>query len=148
MNNKELQKRVHSSMYTQIKEKGIATPVEVLMAIGVLSKADYENWRFGRVDYLERVCKINLSKLSSINREIRAFARRNELKPSLTDYKKWGKGVKISLRFSKYGHASVEKLYATHYVNKRKTEEAKARYAAQHDNAKPEMKDGLPDIST
>ena len=56
MNNHELQVKVHSAMYTLIKEKGIASPVEVLMAIGVLSKEDYENWRRGRVTYLERVC--------------------------------------------------------------------------------------------
>jgi len=132
-------------MYTLIKEKGVASPVEVLMVIGVLSKDDYENWRFGRVDYLERVCKINQSKLSSINREIRAFARKNDLKPSWTDYRKWGKGVKTRLRFSKYRNANVEKLYATHYVSSRKVEDVKERRTAQHDNAKPDIKDGLPD---
>ena len=40
--------------------RGYAAPVDVLMDIGVLSKQDYENWRFGKVPYLERVCKINL----------------------------------------------------------------------------------------
>ena len=43
MNDKELKGKVHSAMYTLIKDKGFATPVDVLMAVGVLSKADYEN---------------------------------------------------------------------------------------------------------
>ena len=91
MNNIELRKKVHSAMYALVKKNGVASPVEVLIEIGVLSKENYENWRRGRVPYLERVCQINLSKLSTINKEIRAFAQKNGLKPSFTDYRKWGK---------------------------------------------------------
>jgi hypothetical protein len=121
MNNKELHDKVHSAMYALIKEKGIASPVEVLMAIGVLSKEDYEAWRFGRITYLERVCKVNLKKLSPINHEIRVFARKSNLKPSWTDYRQWGKGKNNRLRFSKSGDEQIERLYATHYVSQRKT---------------------------
>jgi len=77
-------------MYMQIKDKGVAAPIEVLIAIGVLSKKDYERWRFGKVDYLERICKINLHKLSFVNHEIHAYARKHDLRPSWTFYKKWG----------------------------------------------------------
>ena len=58
MNNTELRKKVHSAIHSLIKQKGIASPVEVLIGIGVLSKEDCEKWRFGKVDYLERVCKL------------------------------------------------------------------------------------------
>jgi len=54
-NDKELQVRVHSAMYYLIKEKGVASPVEVLIAIDALTKSDYEKWRQGSVDFLERV---------------------------------------------------------------------------------------------
>ena len=140
MNNAELRAKVHSAMYTLIKEKGVASPVEVLIAVGVLSKEDCERWRFGKIDYLERVCKINLSKLSSINHEIRVFAQKNDLKPSWTFYKKWGnnkkgnKGNTVRLRFSKSGDENIEKLYATHYVSQRKTEEAKEQRGAKRNN--------------
>lgn len=116
-------------MYTLIRDKGGAAPVDVLMAVGVLSKADYENWRFGRVDYLERVCKINLRKLSVINLEIRVYAQKHNLKPSWTDYRKWDKGKNIRLRFSKSGDEQIERLYATHYVSQAKTDEAARRKA-------------------
>ena len=132
-NDKELQAKVHSAMYHQIKDKGMASPVEVLIAIGALSKEDYERWRFGKVDYLERVCNINLRKLSLVNHEIRAYARKHNLKPSWTFYKKWGakkKGKSESttkLRFSKSGDENIEKQYATHYVGQQKITEANER---------------------
>ena len=132
MNDNDLRKKVRSAMYALIKEKGVASPVEVLLAIGVLSKEDHENWRRGRVSYLERVCKNNLSKLSTINNEIRAFARKSDLKASWSDYRKWsgkkGRGHDIRLRFSKSGAESVERAYATHYVSQRKVLEAKEHH--------------------
>jgi hypothetical protein len=146
MNNnyKKLQAKVHSAVYHLIKEKGVASPVDVFISIGVLSKDDYERWRFGKVDFLERVCNMNLHKLSVINHEIRSYAQKHELKPSWTAYNKWGKGNKTRLRFSKFGNENVEKHYATHYVSKQKIEEAKpcrearrAKYendAMDHDN--------------
>jgi hypothetical protein len=89
-----------------------------------LSKADHENWRNGRVDCLERVCKINLKKLSTISREIRAYAKHQNLKALWTDYRKWGKGVNIRLRFSKSGDEQIERFYATHHVGQAKIDEA------------------------
>ena len=127
MNNKELYNKVQSAMYTLIKDKGIAAPVDVLILVGVLSKEDYERWRHGKVDYLERLCKINLSKLSTINHEIRVYARKNNLKASWTDYRTWGKGSKDRLRFSKSGDENIEKLYATHYISQQSIDEAKAK---------------------
>lgn len=127
MNDNELHDKVTAAMYTLIKDKGVAAPVDVLMAVGVLSKADYENWRRGRVDYLERVCKINLKKLSAINRAIRDYAGKHNLKPSWTDYRKWGKGENTRLRFSKSGDEQIERLYATHYISQTKVDEAAKR---------------------
>lgn len=124
-NDKALQTKVYSAMCATIKQKGYAAPVDVLMAIGELSKADYENWRNDRVDYLERVCKVNLRKLSFINHEIRVYANKHNLKPSWTDYRKWGKGDNRRLRFSKSGDEQIERLYATHYASKDKNVKVK-----------------------
>lgn len=120
MNQQEIPGRVHSSMYRQLQKDGVAMPVQVLMDVGVLSAVDYERWRFGKVDYLERVCSANLHKLSYIMKEIRAYARKNGLKESWTFYKRWGrKGQKpsVRLRFSKSGDEVIEKGYATHYLS-------------------------------
>jgi hypothetical protein len=108
----------------------MAVPVQVLVDLGYLSPADLDNWRFGRVGYLERVFKVNLSKLSLIMKQVRAYASANNLKPSWTFYKRWGrKGKKpvIKLRFSKYGDEGVEHGYATHYICPKRTENLKQR---------------------
>ena len=128
MNRGEIIGKVHNSMYHQIKKTGMATPVQVIIDLGYLAEADVDKWRFGKIDYLERVCKVNLSKLSFIMKEVRAYARKNDLKPSWTFYKQWGrKGKKpsIKLRFSKFGDEGVEKGYATHYVSAKRMAELK-----------------------
>ena len=123
MNLKNLAGEVHSSMYHQVQKRGYAASVDVLMDLGILSKADYENWRNGRVDYLERVCKINLKRLADINHYMRVYAEKDGLKPSVTVYKKWGKpsrfpdGTIRPLRFSKSRNPNIEKWYATHFVD-------------------------------
>lgn len=121
MNNHELTVKVHSFMYRQCRSKGYATAVDVLMDIGVLQKDKYEDWRFGHIPYLERVCTINLSKLSTIRHQMRVYAQKAGLKPSFCYYKQWGAKKKggqgrkpvIPLRFSKYGKPEIEKQYAT-----------------------------------
>jgi len=128
MNNGEIIGKVHNSIYQQIQKTGMAAPVQVLIDLGYLSESDYENWRFGRIDYLERVCKVNLHKLSFIMKQVRTYARKNDLKPSWTFYKQWGrKGKKpaIKLRFSKYGDEGAERGYATHYISQKWMDEHK-----------------------
>ena len=121
INNGDVIGKVHNSMYQQLKQSGVATPVQVLVDVGVLSAADLERWRFGNVDYLERVCKVNLHKLSFIMKQVGAYASKNNLKPSYTYYKQWGQKGKeptVKLRFSKTGNEGIERSYATHYIPK------------------------------
>ncbi len=117
---KNMTGKIHNAMYRRIRQKGFVAPVEVLMDIGVLEQNDYENWRFGKVSFLEQVCHANLRQLSSIMREIRAYASKNDLKPSWTCYHQYGKNRKNRLRFSKSGDENFETAYATHYLDKEK----------------------------
>lgn len=125
MNNTELTGKVHSAVYHQCQRRGYAAPVDVLMDIGVLSKADYENWRRGKVPYLEKVCRTNLHKLSFIMKQIRVYARKSGYKESFTVYKRWGKGKKSPLYFSKTRNPNIERNYATHYVDAERIAELK-----------------------
>ena len=150
MNDKELIGKVHAAVYHQCKSRGFAAPVDVLMDVGYLSKQDYENWRYGRVDYLERVCKVNLSKLSLIMREMRSYASKAGLKPSFCYYKRWGTKKKngqgrkpvIPLRFSKSGNPEIERRYATHYVDAKRIGKLKAERAAKLANQPEASPDG------
>ncbi len=60
----------------------MATPVQVLIDLGYLSEADYERWRFGEIDHLERVVKVNLHEISFIIKQVRAYVKNDGLKPS------------------------------------------------------------------
>lgn len=131
MNDGELITKVNSAMYHQCRNRGYAAPVDVLMEIGVLPKEKYEDWRFGRVLYLEAVCTVNLRKLSLIMHQMRVYAKQNNLKPSFCwgVKKKNGQGHKpvIPLRFSKSSDPDIERWYATHWVDSGRIAELKKR---------------------
>ena len=153
MNDKELIGKVHSAVYHQCRSRGYAAPVDVLTDVGYLSKQDYENWRYGRVDYLERVCKVNLSKLSLIMREMRSYAAKASLKPSFCYYKRWGTKKKngqgrkpvIPLRFIKSGNPEIERRYASHYVDAKRVGQLKEERAARLADQPSVSPDGSPD---
>ncbi len=125
MNNKELEKKVKKIASSLIYEKGYVCAVDMLIKLDYLTKNDYENWRFGKIEYLERACKINLSKLSIVNRTIKKIADDLKLEKSLTGYNQYGKGIKRRLIFSKSGDKNIENAYATHYLYKKRINELK-----------------------
>ena len=102
---------------TDLLTKGnVVAPVDVLVGMGLLCPEHLNNWRRGRVPYLERVINCNLTRLSRLLRLLRFHADDLNLKPSATIYKRYGKGPKLRLRFSKTGDAGLEAAYATHFV--------------------------------
>jgi len=124
--------QIHNAMFQSLCKKGWVAPVDVLLDIGVLTKENHENWRFGKTPFLEQACQVNLKQLSKIMREMRSYAEKNELKPSWTCYHQWGKHKERRLRFSKSGDESIERQYATHYVDSVRVAEIKKR-ADDHD---------------
>ena len=108
---------VVAAMETILAKGFVVAPVEVFMVMGKLSRKDYEDWRFGRFPFLEQRIIGNLSVIGRILDIIRFHAEACQMKPSVTVYRKFGKGPKIDLRFSKYNNPHVEKRYSTHYVS-------------------------------
>lgn len=122
MNDQDLKIKVQSSLNHQLQTSGCATPIQTLLDLNILSKEDYERWRTGKVDYLERVCHTNLRKLTTISNAIREYAKDQKLKESYTVYKQWGtKNKNRKLRFSKSGNETIERKYATHYIRNKET---------------------------
>ena len=99
-----------------LRERGFVAPVELFVRMELLSGDSVENWRRGRIPYLERVVRCNLNKASRILRILRMHAHDLDLKPLLTPYKRWTKGPRTQLRFSKTGDRGVEDAYARHYL--------------------------------
>lgn len=90
MKDGELIGKVHNSVYQQCRKRGYAAPVDVLMDVGILQKQKYEEWRFGKIPYLEAVCNCNLRQLSFLMKQIRCYADKTGFKPSFCYYKRWG----------------------------------------------------------
>lgn len=94
----------------------VVAPVDVLIDMGLLEPKQLQDWRRGRVPYLERVINCNLTRLSRLLRILRFHAHDLNLAPSHTTYMRRGKGSKQRLRFTKTGDPKLEEIYATHFV--------------------------------
>jgi len=138
MNNSELEKKIRIIISELSDKKGFICSIDILLKLDYLSQTDYMNWRIGKIQYLEKVCKTNLSKLTTINRTIKQIAIKMNLKPSWTDYNKYGKGPKISLRFSKSGDKNIEKVYATHWINEYQIKKIKETNIKSNDTVETE----------
>lgn len=123
MNNKELEKKVKQLVSELSYKKGYVSSVDILLKLGYIKEGDYQKWRFGKVEYLEKVCDANLHKLSAVNELIRKFADEWDLEKSWTYYHRYGKGPKTKLVFSKTQDPNIEEGYATHYINKKRITE-------------------------
>jgi hypothetical protein len=116
LNNQQIIEQTKTAASKLLKDKGYVSVVDVLMEIGKLSNQDYENWRRQKVPYLEKVIRVNLSKINTILRTMQKYSQDNDLKPRKTVYRSWGKGPKKVLRFSKSGDQNIEHAYATHII--------------------------------
>jgi hypothetical protein len=132
MNNADLDKEVKKLVHSNRYDKGYVCSVDILLQLNCLTKKDYEDWRFGRVDYLEKVCNTNLSKLTLINKLISKYSSELELKSSWTGYNQFGKGPKRRLRFSKSGDKTIEDRYATHYIDNDRIKELERKPACNN----------------
>jgi hypothetical protein len=99
-----------------LKTGKVVAPVDVLVGMGLLTPDHLEDWRRGRVPYLEAVLTCNLTRLSRLLRIVRCHAHDMHLAPSITVYMRWGRGPKQRLRFTKTGNPGVEAAYARHFI--------------------------------
>jgi hypothetical protein len=108
--------RIERAVRSILAKDKVVTPVDVLVHMGLLAPDNVEDWRRGRVGYLEAVIHCNLTRLSRILRILRFHAHDLKLTPSVTAYWRWGKGPKQRLRFTKTGDPNVEGAYARHFA--------------------------------
>jgi hypothetical protein len=108
--------RVAQAVETLLAKGKVVAPVDVLVQMGLLDPKRLEDWRRGRVPYLEKVIDCNLTRLSRLLRILQFHAHDLNLKPSTTAYMRWGKGPKQRIRFTKTGDRKLEEAYARHFV--------------------------------
>ncbi len=108
--------RIERAVATILSHGQVVAPVDVLIHMGLLTPDRLEDWRRGRVPYLERVIQCNFTKLSILLRILRFHAHDLNLVPSITAYMRWGKGPKERLRFTRTGDPRLEEAYSRHFV--------------------------------
>lgn len=123
-----LEQRVIRAAETALAEKRYVTALDVFLGLRWLGPADLDRWRQGRVDYLERVTRANLGKISSAMKHFHRWARRRGLRPSETGYVARTRDRR-HLRFSKSGDPSIELAYRTHWVSPELSAEKRERVA-------------------
>lgn len=116
MNRRELELAALATADRCLKARGYIALDEVFRELGKLEPRHWEDWRFGRVPYLERVIRLNLNQINAVCCAVQAHARRGSLNPSWTAYFKWGKGARTPLRFTKSGDPRLERAWSTRYV--------------------------------
>jgi hypothetical protein len=99
-----------------LREKGFVAPIELFIRMELLSPESVDDWRRGRIPYLERAIQCNLSKASRISRILRKHAHDLDLKPAPSIYKRWSSGPRTLLQFSKTGDRAVEDAYTRHFL--------------------------------
>ncbi|MHB1501108.1 MAG: DUF2293 domain-containing protein [Candidatus Dormibacteria bacterium] len=124
----KLEQSVVRAAQAALAERQFVTSVDVLIGLGWLPPPRLEEWRQGRVDYLERVTQANLGKLSRAMKFFRRWARDQGLVPSETAYVARARGRR-PLQFSKSGDPEIERAYRTHWVSPALSEAKRSRLA-------------------
>lgn len=101
--------QVVRAVASTLKRGKVVAPIDVLVAMDLLSREDLEHWRRGRVPYLERVIRSNLTRLSRLLRILAFHAHDLNLVPSVGTYGR-------CRRFTKTGDPRLEKAYARHFT--------------------------------
>jgi hypothetical protein len=117
-----------------LAERKFVTAIDVLVGLGWLPPARVEEWRQGRVDYLERVSTVNLTTLSMAMRLFRRWAQGRDLTPSETACVARTHDRR-SLRFSASGDPDIERAYRTHWVSPELSARKRERLAERQSRA-------------
>jgi len=119
--------RVVQAALAALQKQGYSSAIDVFEGMGVLRPASIEEWREGRLPYLERAIQMNLKKISLVMKFFRTWAIESGLHPSQTGYLKKSGSDRLPLIFSKSMNSDLEKAYRTHYVSPKLKEEKKAK---------------------
>lgn len=136
-NRKKLDDRVRKAAEAALEARQYVSAVDVLVGIGWLDPGALKRWRQGQVAYLEEVLQTNLPRISEAMRLFRSWAAAKGLKPSETAYVA-RTPARQTLRFSKSGHTTIEKLYRTHWISGDLTQKKQERLAERANRA-PEL---------
>jgi hypothetical protein len=133
----KLDQRVVRAAEAALAERRFVTAIDVLVGLGWLEPRRVDEWRQGRVPYLEAVVIASLGKISTAMKAFRGWAVARGLKPSETAYVARTRDRR-RLRFSKSGDPRIEQAYRTHWVSPELSERKRERLT-QRQNRPPDL---------
>jgi hypothetical protein len=136
-NRKNLADRVVGAAERALADQKYVSAIDVLLGIGWLNLSTLKDWRLGRVECLEGVMQVNLSRLAEAMRLLRSWAAVKKLQPSETHYVARTTD-RQRLRFSRSGNPDIERAYRTHWVSPELSERKQERLA-QKASTPPEL---------
>ena len=114
--------RAISAAESALHHQKYVSPIDVLTGMGLLQPIHVEQWRKGRIDFLEREIPANPKKVSLALATFREWAEAKGLKPAETKYVRTGRMGAVDLQFTASGDPSTEAIYRTHYLSPELTE--------------------------
>lgn len=136
-NQKKLADRVTRAAEAALAAQKFVSPIDVLLGIGWLDPSGLKRWRQGKVGSLEEIVRSNLPRISEAMRLLRSWAGARGLVPSETVYVAKTPSRK-TLRFSRSGDPTIERLYRTHWISGELSEKKRERLAEKASRA-PEL---------
>jgi hypothetical protein len=124
----DLERRVVRAAEAALAQRKFVTAIDVLVGVGWLQPRRVDEWRQGRVPYLEAAVIASLGKVSTAMKLLRLWAEARGLQPSETAYVARARGHQ-QLRFSKSGDPGIERAYRTHWVSPELSERKRERLA-------------------
>ena len=121
-------RRVVRAAEAALAQRKFVTTIDVPMGLGWLEPRRVDEWRQGRIPYLEAVVTASLGKTSTAIKVFRNWAQARGLKPSETAYVARIRDRR-PLRFSKSGEEAIERAYRTHWVSPELSEPKRERLA-------------------
>src|SRR5713226_1102229 len=115
-NRKKLSDRVIKAAEVALAARKYVSPIDVLVGIGWLDPGAVKRWQQGQFDHLEGAVQTNLPRISEAMKLFRSWATAKGLIPSETHYVAQTPSRR-TLRFSKSGNPTIEKLYRTHWIS-------------------------------
>lgn len=136
-NRSALLDRIDKAAEASLAANGYVSPIDVLVGIGWLDPGALERWRRGQIDCLERVVQTKLPRISEAMKLFRSWAAGKGLSASETHYVA-RTPQRQTLRFSRSGDHTIERLYRTHWVSPELSEKKRERLAEKTSRA-PEL---------
>ncbi|MCW5589845.1 MAG: hypothetical protein KIT27_09310 [Legionellales bacterium] len=117
MNQQQLENRIIEIANKTLLENQYVSWFDILLGLGWLQSTPLDNWRKGRMPYLEQVMQANPNKLNYAMNYFRQWANDCGLIPSETSYFTRTDGQERELQVSKSGDPVIEKYYRTQYLS-------------------------------